>query len=269
MVPPETYPMEWPGGVRLPSFLNLRGESARRTIRASVRALLLTIGLCAIDPAQSQHIQPIHISSAEAESHLVLRSSPSAPPEAQAARISGTVILEVAISPSGEIDSVRIVSGHPILARRAVETVRGWKYKPFVKNGVPVDVTTEVAVEFKPARPQPVWYMKFLFAGPYALLILAWLQRYRHRNHEPRWRGKLSFIGLLVLSASLAVLSAELTYSFVIGHKLAIIPSVVAANGLLCLLAGVFCLFGKGPGRWFSFVAAALLIFIWGIHLTV
>ncbi len=40
------------------------------------------------------------------------------------------------------------MSGHPMLVQAAVEAVRQWRYRPYVLNGEPVEVETEVKVNF-------------------------------------------------------------------------------------------------------------------------
>ena len=85
---------------------------------------------------------------AEAEAHLVDHAAPSVPPLAKAARIGGTVKLEVTVSPNGDVTSVKVLSGHPMLVQAAVESVRKWKFKPFLKNGKSIQVTAEIDVTF-------------------------------------------------------------------------------------------------------------------------
>jgi protein TonB len=73
---------------------------------------------------------------------------PIYPPEARAARIQGTVVLRALIAQTGDIESVSLISGHPMLAPAAIEAVKQWKYKPYLLNGKPVVVDTEVQVNF-------------------------------------------------------------------------------------------------------------------------
>ncbi len=257
-----TYYSEAP----IPRWIDVIVGTALRVLST---VAVLTLGLCTIVAALEQNPVPIHVSSEDAEAHILERSYPPMPLEAQAARISGTVILEVVISPSGEIASAQIVSGQPLLTERALEAVRGWKYKPFTENGTPVQVTTEVAVSFKPGLPQRSWPYGLLFIAPYVLLAAAWVRRTTNKGPQSDWRSKVLLVGLLLLTVSLAELSAELLYRYIFGHKLGITPSVAmwaSVNALLCLLAGFLSLLGKGPGRFVSFAAAPLLVFVWAIH---
>jgi TonB family protein len=80
---------------------------------------------------------------------LVKKVAPVYPPLARQARIQGTVILKVSINKSGDVYDVQLVSGHPMLAPAAIEAVKQWKYQPYLLNGQPVEVDTNVQVTFK------------------------------------------------------------------------------------------------------------------------
>jgi protein TonB len=73
---------------------------------------------------------------------------PSYPPLARQARIQGTVVLQAIIGKDGSIEHLRAVSGHPMLIPSAIDAVSQWKYKPYLLNGEPVEVDTQVTVNF-------------------------------------------------------------------------------------------------------------------------
>jgi protein TonB len=73
---------------------------------------------------------------------------PVYPPLAKQARISGSVVLQAVIGKDGSIENLRAVSGHPMLIQSAIDAVRQWKYKPYFLNGEPVEVDTQVTVNF-------------------------------------------------------------------------------------------------------------------------
>jgi protein TonB len=41
-----------------------------------------------------------------------------------------------------------MLSGHPLLVQAATEAVRQWRYKPTLLNGEPVEVVTQIDVNF-------------------------------------------------------------------------------------------------------------------------
>jgi protein TonB len=92
--------------------------------------------------------QKIRISSGVAEGNKINAPNPSYPQMAKIAHIQGDVVLQATISKNGTIENLRAVSGHPILIQAALDAVRQWKYKPYILNGEPVEVETQVTVKF-------------------------------------------------------------------------------------------------------------------------
>ena len=82
------------------------------------------------------------------EGDLVRKVLPTYPPLARSARIQGTVVLQAMIGQQGTIEDLRLVSGHPMLATAAIEAVRQWRYRPYILNGQPVEVETQITVNF-------------------------------------------------------------------------------------------------------------------------
>ena len=95
-------------------------------------------------PPPAAHPRP----STMMEGNLVLRVQPDYPAPARQLRVQGRVVLRAVISREGTIENLQVVSGHPMLVRAAVDAVRQWRYRPYVLNGEPVDVETEVTVNF-------------------------------------------------------------------------------------------------------------------------
>ena len=79
---------------------------------------------------------------------LIFAPKPEYPPLAKMARIQGSVRLEAIISKDGTIQDLKVVSGHPLLVKSAIEAVSRWRYQPTLLNGEPVEVVTEVDVNF-------------------------------------------------------------------------------------------------------------------------
>ena len=100
------------------------------------------------DPAHSGTPQRVRISSGVAVGLLAKRVSPDYPATARAARIQGMVILKVNIDKEGNVYNLETVSGHPLLVPAAIDAVKQWKYTPYLLNGTPVEVETQVQVTF-------------------------------------------------------------------------------------------------------------------------
>jgi TonB family protein len=90
----------------------------------------------------------VSLSEGVAQELLLNQVQPVYPPVARNARITGTVVLKAQISETGEVVSLSLISGHPLLAPAAMDAVKQWKYRPYLLNGSPVEVNTEVRVNF-------------------------------------------------------------------------------------------------------------------------
>jgi protein TonB len=96
-------------------------------------------------PPAPVHRPPI---SQMMEGNLIYRLQPEYPPLARQVRVQGTVVLRAVISREGTIENLQVLSGHPLLVRAAMDAVRQWRYRPYVLNGEPVEVETQVTVNF-------------------------------------------------------------------------------------------------------------------------
>jgi protein TonB len=92
--------------------------------------------------------QRVRVSQGVSAGNLIKRVQPNYPPLARQARIQGQVVLQAEISKEGTIQNLQLISGHPMLAPSAIEAVKQWRYKPYLLNGEPVAVETQVVVNF-------------------------------------------------------------------------------------------------------------------------
>jgi len=92
--------------------------------------------------------QVIRVGAAVAAGNLIDKTVPAYPREAKAARLQGVVTLAVRIGKDGHVTNATVISGDPILAQAAVEAVRQRLYRPTLLNGNPVEVDTQVDVNF-------------------------------------------------------------------------------------------------------------------------
>jgi protein TonB len=82
------------------------------------------------------------------QSNLIMKVTPMYPPDAKQARIQGTVTMTATINRDGSIQRLDLISGHPLLADAALDAVKQWIYKPTLLNGNPVEVITQIDVNF-------------------------------------------------------------------------------------------------------------------------
>jgi protein TonB len=62
--------------------------------------------------------------------------------------VQGAVVLAAIISKAGTIEDLRVLSGHPMLVAAAIKAVSQWRYRPYILNGEPVEVETQITVNF-------------------------------------------------------------------------------------------------------------------------
>lgn len=92
--------------------------------------------------------QRVRVSQGVMHGLLVTKVNPGYPPDAQDQRIQGVVLLNATIDKEGNISRIELISGHPLLAPAAIDAVKQWKYRPYLLNGVPVEVETQIQVNF-------------------------------------------------------------------------------------------------------------------------
>jgi TonB family protein len=87
-------------------------------------------------PQDSTKLEPIKIVKA------------AYPWEAREKQLQGQVWVKIQVSETGDVESAEVISGDPTLARSAIDAVKKWKFKPFIKNGKPISVASKVPFSF-------------------------------------------------------------------------------------------------------------------------
>jgi protein TonB len=99
-------------------------------------------------PPKAKPTGPVRIGGQVMEANLIRKVTPVYPPLAKSARVQGTVEFTAVIDKQGNIDHLQLVRGHPLLVQAAKEAVLQWKYRPTMLNNQPVDVVTDIIVNF-------------------------------------------------------------------------------------------------------------------------
>ena len=94
----------------------------------------------------------IQVSTGVQAAKLIRQVNPVYPPLARQARVTGTVRLTAIIGRDGAIRNLLVISGHPLLTPAAVEAVRQWLYQPTLLSEEPVEVITQIDVNFTLSR---------------------------------------------------------------------------------------------------------------------
>jgi protein TonB len=97
-------------------------------------------------PAQPARIR---VGGNVSAARLLYQPKPEYPQLARLTRTEGAVEFEAIIGKDGTIEELKVLSGHPLLVKAALEAVRQWRYQPTLLNGEPIEVVTEITVNFK------------------------------------------------------------------------------------------------------------------------
>ena len=100
-------------------------------------------------PASGEAPKRVRVSQGVSVGLLVYKVQPVYPPEARQAHIQGTVVLRARISKEGRIADLQLISGPKQLAPAAIGAVQQWRYRPYLLLGNPVEVDTEIVVNFQ------------------------------------------------------------------------------------------------------------------------
>ncbi len=93
-------------------------------------------------------VQRVRVSQGVTQGMVIHRVQPTYPPLARTARVQGAVQLAAVIGKDGAVQNLHVLSGHPLLTQAALDAVKQWRYKPYILNGEPVEVDTQITVNF-------------------------------------------------------------------------------------------------------------------------
>jgi protein TonB len=133
-------PTVGPSGPSLPgAFGSGSLDGVRDSFGTGPRPIMTSAPVTTAPPLRISHMS---------EGDLIHKILPVYPPLARSARIQGQVVLQAVISKQGVIENLKVLAGHPMLAPAAIEAVRQWRYRPYVLNNEPVEVETQITVNF-------------------------------------------------------------------------------------------------------------------------
>ena len=122
---------------------------------ASIAALMPTMTIQpptaqipAVKPSPAPQSAPVRVGIGVQSAKLIFGPKPSYPALGKMTRTQGTVKIQAIIARDGSIQKLQVLSGPPLLVTAAIEAVQQWRYRPTLLNGDPVEVITEIDVNF-------------------------------------------------------------------------------------------------------------------------
>jgi TonB family protein len=146
--PPAATPRERPENLAQPEPRPVSSESEPPTLIASnsdhssplVNVLSSTPELPRFTTPVSQGVTPGVVTH---------RVQPIYPSQAIPMRLGGAVVLDATVTEDGRVRDLNVVRGNGLLAQAAIIAVSQWRYKPYLLNGKPVAMKTQITVDFK------------------------------------------------------------------------------------------------------------------------
>lgn len=129
-----------------PPSLDAVAGTAKPGLPGMVSSAKVDVPKLAAAPPAPQRIQ---VSQGVTQGLLVRQVKPQYPAMARESRVEGDVVLAAVIGKDGVVNDVRAISGPALLIHAAIQAVRQWRYKPYLLNGQPVEVETQVKVQFR------------------------------------------------------------------------------------------------------------------------
>ncbi len=101
-------------------------------------------------PPPPGYLAPLQVGGNVQATKIVHLERPVYPPDCRAEGVDGTVMLRAVIGADGGILKVERVNQlvDSRLAEAAISAVKQWRYQPTLLNGVPVEVMTDIQLNF-------------------------------------------------------------------------------------------------------------------------
>ncbi|HEX2711676.1 MAG TPA: TonB family protein [Candidatus Acidoferrales bacterium] len=92
---------------------------------------------------------PVRVGGAVKAPRLLLRVEPTYPVLARQAKLQGDVVVDAVIDEHGNVASMHVLSGSPLLIQAAMDALRHWRYEPTTVDGQPIPVELTVTLTFR------------------------------------------------------------------------------------------------------------------------
>jgi len=94
-------------------------------------------------------LEPVRVGAGVETPQLVHRVEPAYPPDAVAARVEGTVVVEATVDETGQVQEIRVLRSIASLDQAAIDAVMQWRYSPLRLNDQPARFILTVNVSFR------------------------------------------------------------------------------------------------------------------------
>ena len=142
------YPAQSGGGYPVQSYAG--GQSVLHAYRNPDGAIAGDVPLRGSRAVLEDHPRYVDVSSGMMAGNLISAPMPDYPTLARFTHVSGEVVIQAVIAKNGSVLATHVLRGNRLLRGAAQDAVRRWRYRPYMMEGHPVEVSTIVTVRFKP-----------------------------------------------------------------------------------------------------------------------
>jgi len=128
-----------------PPALDVASNSSSNSNDQAISGIMNTTAVSLPRPVP----QRLKVSQGVSQGLLIKSVDPVYPPVARQMHLQGAIQLQATIGKDGSITSVKLLNGDAVLGRAAMDAVKQWKYKPYYLDDQPVEIQTQVTVNFK------------------------------------------------------------------------------------------------------------------------
>jgi protein TonB len=112
-----------------------------------MRAFTASLAITALSVAQAPPgPPPLRISAGVLAGNILTKVVPKFPEEAKRQQINGAVVMHVIVGTDGRVKEAHIISGPELLRASYLDAVKQWTYRPYLVNGEPVAVETQITI---------------------------------------------------------------------------------------------------------------------------
>ena len=122
-------------------------------MRFATPILAAMLGCHSLSAQQEPRQGPVSVSSGVMSRQILKRVEPVFPREAIDAKVNGAVVCRVVIDKDGKVRDATVISGPEMMRKNYLEAIRQWKYRPYLLNGQPVEVITQIAITIHTGAP--------------------------------------------------------------------------------------------------------------------
>lgn len=129
--------------------------SGARKVLVTAACLVVAFSTCAstlawrMDVNAPEQKTVKRIAVAEKYMTLTHQVDPVYPEEAKRDKLNGSVVLAVRVGKDGAVENLHVVKGPKVFQESALDAVKQWRYRPYLLNGNPIEVDTQVTVAFE------------------------------------------------------------------------------------------------------------------------